>query len=87
MPSASSEGQTPVELTSKPTPPAAQALICHLLITAAEISVSLFDLYLRHSRRTTYNISKLGRHRDINRDGERPSHHVETGRYQGLDAT
>ena len=76
MQSASSEGQTPVELTSKLTPPAAQALTCHLLV---------FDLYLRHSRRTSYNISKLGTHRNINRDSGRPSHHVETGRYQGLD--
>jgi hypothetical protein len=86
MSSASSEGQTPVELTSKSTPPAAQALTCHLLVTAAEISVSLFDLYLRRSRRTLYNISKLGTHRDINRESGRPSYHVETGRHQGLDA-
>lgn len=84
MPSASSEGQTPVELTSKSTPPAAQALTCHLLVTAAEISVSLFGLYLRHSRRASYNISKLGTHRNAN--SGRPSHHVETGHYQWLDA-
>jgi hypothetical protein len=46
MPSVSSEGQTPVELASKSTLPAAQALTCHLLVIAAEIpfpySTSIF---------------------------------------------